>query len=152
MQQLSTLGDDQEVLAVSGDANVIVGRMRTLIPDASYFATTNELFIWTPATGLEKFSVILSSLGLDAVLPLTDSTKFQDIIDLSANGRIAFGRSSRQIPSGNPYMPIIANEYWLLDMSPVPEPPSCALVFIMLCSLLATYSRSCTWLRCSDNM
>jgi hypothetical protein len=132
MQQLSTLGDDQIAVAISADANVIIGSMRTLIPDAGTFATTNDLFVWTPSSGLQKLTELLSLKDPQEVDLLADPHKAIRFYDVSDDGGIVFGASTRVVDNSNPYRPIMRNDYWLLDIGAVPEPPAYLLGVLSL--------------------
>ena len=116
-------------IAISADANVILGSVRTRTPGTGTIA--DYLFIWTPDAGVRTLPELLLSLGVDDVDPLSDGMKAQHIYKLSADGRTAFGVSSRVEFTNDPYLrPIVHNEYWLLDITPVPEPSTLAMVWL----------------------
>jgi uncharacterized membrane protein len=125
MQQPSTLGDDQEPIAMSADGNVIIGDMRTLDSNVTTFATIDDFFVWTPDTGLRKLPELIAALGIGNIAPFSDPNQYSELYDISADGRIVFGQSSDPI----------RGQYWLLDISPVPEPTSSAL---LACGLALT--------------
>ena len=112
MQHLDTVGDDQTPRAISDDANVIVGYMRTW-PHDSPGPTAMDQFIWTPDAGLRKLR--------DAFPPL-NSIPVYWMYEVSADGRKIFG-DALYTEYDDDYLPIaFHHEYWLLDISPVPEP------------------------------
>jgi hypothetical protein len=142
MQQLSTLGDDQMAVAISADADVIIGSMRTLVPNAGTFATTNDLFVWTPSSGLRKLTELVSLTDPQEVDLLADPQKALRFYDVSDDGRVVFGASTRVVDNSNPYRPIMRNDYWLLDIGSVPEPPTYLLGLLSLCGGVLRPQRS----------
>lgn len=143
LQQLTTRGNDQSVIAISGDAKVMVGTMRTLLDDVPNFAPINENFLWTAEAGLKTLSELLSELGLSQQLPTNAENTYPSFYALSDNGEKVFGATTELIYADGPaipnfpQIPSIKIEYWLLDISAVPEPASCGLLLIASATMMA---------------
>lgn len=136
MQQLSLLGDDQYAVSISANAQIILGRMRTLIFDAVGFATTDDIFIASPEAGLQTLAQLFLPSNLDEVYPFNDGAKASVVERLSGDGRVVFGNSVNVDWSSNPYMPVIHREYWLLDLPSVPESSSSIPIVLGLTQLV----------------
>jgi uncharacterized membrane protein len=132
MQQLSTLGDDQMPRAISADAKVILGMMRTIIPGEGPFNITWDQFIWTPHAGIQRLPELLASWGVGNL----QTTGLWDLRDVSGNGQTVFGAFVRYENTEGSNIPTVHRDYWLLDIAPVPEPSTLHLCILSVLTLL----------------
>jgi uncharacterized membrane protein len=140
LQQLTDRGNDQWVNDISADANVIVGSIRTLIVDAVGFAITHEAFLWTSKKGLRTLPELITELGLDLPDPTHSepASYFASLVMVSDDGNRILLQTTEFTYDNGPYVPSIHQEYWLLDISAVPEPSTsglCCIAFATVMSL-----------------
>lgn len=138
LEQLSTLGDSIDAIAMSADGGVVVGDMQSLRPDVPRFETYNDPFVWTAKGGLQKLRDVLVAGGATDVYPLDIDDMIHFVSAVSDDGRRIRGSSVR-ITSDSSGQVEVTGVSWIADISPVPEPAT--VVFALAVVLTATISR-----------
>jgi uncharacterized membrane protein len=131
MQQISPLGDTQHPIAISSDADVILGFVQHFDFERGAIGPPIST-IWSKNTGLHTLPELLSLNNLSAESVFGDVTKTHAFSGISADGRTIFGTSTRMVGGGtiDDPIPTFYYEHWLLKLSPVPEYSSFSLLLI----------------------
>jgi uncharacterized membrane protein len=128
LELLTNRGNDHYVSGMSADGGVVIGLMRTLLDDPYGF--NGEEFVWRRNHGLRTIAELIDDLDLGQTYPISDPQKYEQLYEVSADGNILLGASVKFDFSTDPYTPMIHYDYWLLDLSPAPEPESATLLML----------------------
>jgi uncharacterized membrane protein len=146
MQELGTRGDDQTIFGVSADGSVMYGNMRTVVPGLPGPTFSHDQFIWSEQIGLRTLPEVLAALKLEQQLPFSSPNMSEQLLGISGDGRTLLGSTVEYIfdpPAvpNFPGIPTVRIEYWLLDISAVPEPSTSGICCIALATMMALCRR-----------